>query len=295
MSHPTNTGHTLQLADGRRLGWAEFGDPSGRPVLAFHGTPDCRLHYAPAHMPAAARGLRLVAPDRPGYGLSDPKPGRTLRDWSSDVAFLLDHLGIARAPILAVSGGSPYAVAVAAHLGQRITGVALVSPLGEVGGEAAKALTSRLDRALFLGLPKWSRLLAGTAAAGRAAFLAAPEMSYATFAATLSAADRRVLATPAARRIVLDMTHEAIRNGVEGALSDLDIYAQPWGLDLGSVRQPAVLWQGTADTIVPQELAFDLARRLPNCHTVRLEGHGHFWIIDHIDEVLDAVVGLTRT
>ena len=71
--------HTLQLADGRRLGWAEYGDPSGRPVLAFHGTPACRLLYAPADQPAASKGLRLVAPDRPGYGLSAPKPERSAR------------------------------------------------------------------------------------------------------------------------------------------------------------------------------------------------------------------------
>lgn len=294
MSHLTNTGHTLQLSDGRRLGWAEFGDASGRPVLAFHGTPACRLLYAAAGAAAARRRLRLIAPDRPGYGLSDPMPGRALSDWPIDVSVLLDHLGITAAPILAISGGSPFAVATAALIGARVTGLALVSPLGEVGAASVGASLSRLERMTFSGLPGRPELLARIAAVGRAAFLAAPDMTFAAFRATLSAADQRVLAAPAARRLVLDMTHEALRNGVEGALSDLAIFSRPWGLDLGSVRQPAVLWQGTADTMVPEALALDLARRLPNCHTVRLEGHGHFWVLEHIDEVLDAVAGLAR-
>ncbi|MDX2158145.1 MAG: alpha/beta hydrolase [Hyphomicrobiaceae bacterium] len=286
------TPRTLTLADGRRLAWSELGDPGGTPVLAFHGTPACRLLFMPAHEPARLLGLRLVAPDRPGYGLSDPLPGRTFAGWAADTAALMDHLAIARAPILAVSGGSPYAVTTAACLGPRVSALALVSPLGEIAHPAIHAKLSRRERALFLGLPSHPRVLRRSVQWGRAAFLAAPELSLLSFVTALSPADRRVLSAPAARRLVLAMTREAMRQGIEGVIADLELFSRTWRVDPASITVPAVLWQGTADAVVPAGAAFDLAHRLGNCHVVRLEGHGHFWVVDNVAEVVSAVSGM---
>jgi pimeloyl-ACP methyl ester carboxylesterase len=205
---------------------------------------------------------------------------------------LLDHLAIGRAPVLAVSGGNPYAVAAAAHLRPRITGLALVSPIGEIAGPGARELTTRLDRGFFLGLPKAPGLLRRTALATRAAFHAAPGTTIAAFVAGLSPADRKLLAGADMRRLLVAVTREAVRRGVDGGVTDLAIYGRPWGLDLGRIDAPAVLWQGTADRIVPPALAFDLARRLGNCRAVRLDGQGHFWVLGAIDTVLRAVADL---
>jgi pimeloyl-ACP methyl ester carboxylesterase len=283
---------TLTLPDGRTLGWSEYGLASGRPILGFHGAPACRRLFVPADVPAARLGLRVIAADRPGYGLSSPLPGRTLVGWAADTERLMDHLGIARAPVLAFSGGCPYGVAAAAVLADRISGLALVSPLGEVGNPRARAMMSRMQRAFFLGLPGLPCLLRYGAAAARAAFLVAPETSYAALLQVLSPPDRSVLAALAARRLVIDMTREAIRPGVEGAIADMSIYAQPWEVDPATVACPSVLWQGTADHIVPAEVAFELGRRLGGSVLHRLDGHGHFWIIEHIEEVLAAVARL---
>jgi pimeloyl-ACP methyl ester carboxylesterase len=282
------------LRDGRTLGWHEYGKQDGRPVLAFHGAPACRLLFAPADEPAQILGLRLIAADRPGYGLSGPMPGRTLADWASDTSQLMDHLGINRAPILAISGGGPYAVAAAAALGERISGLALVSPLGEVGAPQARAMTNALQRGFFRGVPSRPALLRRATEAVRFAFLRAPEATYGVFRAALSAADRQVLATPAARRLIMDMTAEAFRTGIEGAVSDMAIYSRPWGVDPAKIECRTMLWQGTADRIVPAALAFDLGRRLPHCAVHRLEGHGHFWVVEHIEEVLRAVASLVK-
>lgn len=283
---------TLRLRDGRLLGWTVYGAANGRPVLAFHGTPASRLMFVPADEPAQRLGLHLIAPDRPGYGLSDPLPGRTLGDWPGDIAQLMDHLLIARAPIVAISGGGPYAVTTAAQLGQRITGLALVSPLGEVGGAGARASMTRPQRAFFLAFPRHPTLLRRSAAVGRAAFLAAPEYSFATFRSLLSDADRRALSTPEAKRVVIGMTREALRHGIEGAVSDMTIYGRPWGIDPQSIGCPSVLWQGTADRIVPVEAAFELGRHLPRCTVHRLDGEGHFWVLEHVDELMRAVAGM---
>ena len=279
---------SFSLRDGRTLGWHEYGKQDGRPVLAFHGAPACRLLFAPADEPAKRLGLRLIAADRPGYGLSEPMPGRTLANWASDTSQLMDQLGISKAPILAISGGGPYAVVAAAALGERVSGLALVSPLGEVGAPHAQAMTSALQRGFFLGVPSRPELLRRAAEAVRFAFLRAPEATFAVFCAALSAADRQVLATPAARRLIMAMTAEAFRTGIEGAVSDMAIYSRPWGVDPAKLGCRTMLWQGTADRIVPAALAFDLGRRLPHCTVHRLEGQGHFWVVEHIEKVLEA-------
>jgi hypothetical protein len=101
----------LELAGGRRLAYAEYGSAEGRPVILFHGLPGSRLSWGYPPREPIPQGLRVIAPDRPGYGLSDPNPGRSLLDWADDMVQLADALKIARLAIVGVSGGGPGALA----------------------------------------------------------------------------------------------------------------------------------------------------------------------------------------
>ena len=139
LGSPKNS--TITLPDGRRLGCAEYGDPDAMPVLYCHGFPSCRLE--PSMLPVS--GIRLIALDRPGYGLSDPLPGRTLLDWPRDVAAAADALGLGRFAVAGVSGGAPYAAACAALLKDRVMGLALIcgiAPPGKAGKPAGPRRSS---------------------------------------------------------------------------------------------------------------------------------------------------------
>lgn len=122
--------HVLCLADGRRLGYAEYGDPGGRPVVALHGCPDSRLIWRLADRPAQDVGVRLIAPDRPGFGLSDPKPGRAVLDRPDDLAELADALDLHEFAILAISAGGVYGIASAVALTARVRALGLLSVIG---------------------------------------------------------------------------------------------------------------------------------------------------------------------
>jgi len=129
----------VRLRDGRTLSYAEWGDPSGVPVLLFHGSPASRL-FCPDPAATAAAGVRLVTIDRPGYGRSDHQPGRTILDWPTDVEQLAESLGLSRLPVVAHSSGGPYALACAVRLPDRVTRIALVScvvPIDEVPAAVA--------------------------------------------------------------------------------------------------------------------------------------------------------------
>ena len=114
------------LPDGRRLAYTEWGLPDGKPVLFFHGVPGSRL-WCPDEEATSAAGVRLIAPERPGSGRSDPLQGRTLADWPKDVEALADALEISSFGSSGVSAGGPYAAACASLIPGRLRGVALVS------------------------------------------------------------------------------------------------------------------------------------------------------------------------
>jgi pimeloyl-ACP methyl ester carboxylesterase len=122
----------MRLPDGRRIGYAEFGDAKGLPVLAIHGTPGSRYMFALTDQAARERGLRIIAPERPGYGLSDYRRRDALAQTAEDVNALADGLGLDRFALIGVSGGGPHAMAAAASIPDRVALLALISPVGPI-------------------------------------------------------------------------------------------------------------------------------------------------------------------
>ena len=130
------------LVHGRRLGFAEFGDPSGDLVLWFHGTPGGRRQFPLLGRRAAEKlGLRVVLVERPGSGLSDPHPYNSVAEWATDVAHVADALGAERLAVVGLSGGGPYALACAAvpPLAARVAAVGVLGGVVPAAGPEASA------------------------------------------------------------------------------------------------------------------------------------------------------------
>src|SRR5271166_5013261 len=81
----------FQLPSGRKLSYGEFGAPRGIPVFGFHGTPGSRFMFRLVHEPAKRLGIRVIAPERPGFGLSTYQHNRTLADGAADIAVLANY------------------------------------------------------------------------------------------------------------------------------------------------------------------------------------------------------------
>lgn len=104
---PPRIDTVVDLSDERRLAYAEYGEPTDAPGFLFHGLPGSRLAWGLLLGNLIPTGVRIIAPDRPGYGCSDPQPGRSLLDWADDVTELADILEIEKFAIVGVSGGGP--------------------------------------------------------------------------------------------------------------------------------------------------------------------------------------------
>lgn len=146
------TGQSILLQDGRRLGLAEYGDPAGRAVLHFHGSAGSRLDRPAEEGILWERGIRFISVERPGHGLSDFQHNRRLVDWPRDVAQLADHLGLPAFYIEGWSAGGPHALACAWQMPDRIKAVALIASAAPMRREGA-----------FDGLPLPNRALAASA------------------------------------------------------------------------------------------------------------------------------------
>jgi len=288
-SSPTRT---LALPDGRALAYEESGDPRGAPVLFFHGWSSSRLLRHPDDARTAALGVRLVTVDRPGTGLSDFQPRRTLLDWPSDVAALAEALRLERFAIVAHSGAGPHALACARSLGDRVRHVAIASgfsPLDRPGATEGMSEAMRKGAAGLRRLPFLARLM--LAPLPRRYRMDAAAAFAAQFGRDLPAADRAALSRPELARVVYAAAAESFRQGSRGAAWELLLFlARPWGFEPEEVRVPVRLWYGTADVITPLAMGRALARAIPRSELVELRDAGHMAFLEHWHDILRGAV-----
>jgi pimeloyl-ACP methyl ester carboxylesterase len=284
---------TVDLHDGRRLGFAEVGESAGLPLLYFHGNPGSRLDFASERCNEALRavGVRFIGVDRPGYGLSDPKPGRGHADWPEDVSRLADALGLDRFAVLGFSRGGRYALACAALIPERLTAVGTLSAvtLPDMPGFArAFPRLLRMDQAFARRLPGlWTRVTNSSVRRGKknpAAALAGLKLVL------RSPADRALLA--ANPRDFARYPIEAARQSpAEWRMEEIN-QADPLDFDIDEVKMLVKIWHGTDDTLVPIAQGRHLATRLPSARLTELTDVGHLHTPERLAQI---ATELTRT
>jgi pimeloyl-ACP methyl ester carboxylesterase len=270
--------HTLTLRDGRRLAYAEFGDPEGDTVLWFHGTPGARLQLPPdAARIAEQQGLRLVGIDRPGVGGSTPHPERTLESWARDVEQLSDALRLERFGVAGLSGGGPHVLAVARFLRERVNAAALLGGMGPlVGPDAPAELPRFLPRVMELLHTLRVPLGHSMTAIMRSLREEATERAFPLILRTVPPEDREVIGQPAIRKMFIRDIYTGSRHSFRAQVQDMSALGRHWGFRLHEVSVPTRLWHGTADRLVPLCHAENMAKRIPNAELVTYEGEGHF-------------------
>jgi pimeloyl-ACP methyl ester carboxylesterase len=276
----------LDLPDGRRLGFRIYGDPDGLPVLFLHGTPGSRIKFSIAHEAGSSHRLAIVAPDRWGYGLTKAPAKPSLSAFADDMTVLMDKLGSDRFAVGGISGGGPYAAAVGACLGPRVTALALVSPVGPIADAGLGPSLPPMHRFCFTVLPRRPRTVSTAMRAFRWSLKHTPRLAGELTTWRAVRPDKRLIRRAEVRQRVLGSIREGLSTGTAGPNIDLAIFSRPWGIDLSKVAAPARLWIGTRDSNVPIAAARALAERIPGCELVELENWGHLWVSVHHADVL---------
>lgn len=276
---------TLDLADGRILAWREFGAPRGWPLVAVHGSPDSSAVWALLDDAAHRAGARVIAPDRPGFGSSTPKHDRSILDWVDDLDELIEHLEVPSFCVLAISGGSPYALAVAATHDDRVDHLGLlsvISPLDAPGvtkgaNPQVRFVLWAARQAPFL-LGPMGRLMAKLT-------LKDPDRAAERLIGTRPPADREIIRRPEVMAVLRENLPNQFKDPESMAL-EMRNAAQPWGFDLGEITVPTTIWQGGLDDVHTPAMGHYLEARLPNARLVYEPGYATFNFIDDYDTIL---------
>jgi pimeloyl-ACP methyl ester carboxylesterase len=285
---------SLRLPDGRRLGFRIYGDPDGTPILFLHGTPGSRLKFSIAHEAGKVLGLAIIAPDRWGYGLTEAPPMPSLRGFGDDMVALMDKLGRRSFAVGGISGGGPYAAAVAACLPSRVTAVALVSPVGPIADAGLGPSLPLLHRLCFTVLPRRPRTVSTAMRAFRWSLSHTPRLAGRLTTWRAARPDKRLIGHAEVRQRILGSFSEGLRAGTTGPSTDLTIFSRPWQVDLAAIAAPARLWIGTRDSNVPIAAARFLAQHIPRCILTELPNEGHLWVSVHHADVLTWIASAVR-
>jgi pimeloyl-ACP methyl ester carboxylesterase len=280
--------HEVATQDGRVLKVLEDGDRVGRPVLVHNGMPSSRLLFASDVRSAQRLGIRLISYDRPGYGGSTRRPGRSVADCAEDVRAIATALDIDRLAVWGISGGGPHAIACAAVLPDLVMSVAVLASVAPWGAEG-------LD--YFAGTGEWnveqvSLMLEDPAAArakcedNRVQMLTQTLPELMEFLKTLLAPVDAAALTGELGQYVIDATRSGMATSSDGWWDDGLAILEPWGFEFGSIRIPVLLLHGRHDRFVPFAHGEWLARTIPGVEARLTDDDGHLTLTTHhLDEV----------
>lgn len=276
----------LELPDRRTLSYAEYGIPDGKPLLYFHGTPGSRLEQHPDHDIIKKLGIRLIVPERPGYGHSDQQPEGSILNWAEGMEYLMNQLGLKDCVIVGFSGGGPYAMACGCKMPERITRLALVSsvaPFNNPHGTDGMNAQSKALYELALADPEAFETQIQT-------LVTDGEMLFQIMTGGLPEPDSHVFANADMAAMYRGNMIEAVRPGVAGLVSDMLLMPAEWGFRPGDIRCRTFLWQGLADINVPPAMGKYLSETIPDCSATFLPDEAHFLLFKHWQKILTTIV-----
>jgi len=247
--------------NGIKLAYERHG--KGTPLVLLHGYP-LDHHLWDEVAPLLKGSFDLIIPDLRGFGESTTiDTPYTMDDFASDIAGLLDQLGIQKTAIAGHSMGGYVALAFARLYPERVNALGLVStqiladpPEGKerryktaaevaekgVGG-VVEVMTSK-----FTSNPNWQAFARKTMEGQQPA----------AYIGTLKAMAERVDSTSL----------------------------------LSSIKYPVVVVHGDADVLIPIERAREVKALLPEAHLVEISGAGHMPMCEAPNETAQALMTL---
>ncbi|MEO8814624.1 MAG: alpha/beta hydrolase [Mycobacterium sp.] len=283
----------IAVGENRRIGFAEFGAPHGRPIFWLHGTPGARRQIPPeARVFAERENVRLIGIDRPGIGSSTPYRYGCVLDFANDLHTIADTLGVGKMAVIGLSGGGPYALACAAGMPDRVVSVGVLGGVAPASGPDAVSgglmgLGSRVAPLLEVAGPQ----ISGVATA--LIWLARPVASTALdlYASVSPEADRHLLHRPEFKAMFLDDLLNGSRKQLAAPFADVVLFARDWGFRLEDITAPVHWWHGDHDHIVPFAHGEQVVTRLPNAKLYRLPGESHLAGLGRGEEILRTMLG----
>lgn len=284
----------ISLKDGRKLGYAEYGNIDGKPIIYFHGHRSSRLEPKIYDIGEIENDVHLLAVDRPGFGLSDYFHNHTILHWTDDIIEFADMLNIDKFSVLGGSGGAPFALACAYKIPKRLNSCGIVSGLGPIKyGIEGMAKNNRMELNLAQKHPKLLKKLFKL----QMRFSKKLEDKdiediiklFQKRGKNLPDPDRRFFEDKEKLNMFVPLMTEPFRQGINGPFHEAKLLARSWDFNLNDISPDIKvnLWHGELDTSVPKEMAQSVCQEIPNCEGKFYKDEAHLsTAVNHIQEIL---------
>jgi pimeloyl-ACP methyl ester carboxylesterase len=289
---PPRVEGAITLHDGRRIGFAEYGPATGKPVLWFHGTPGAsRQIPAAARAAAVERGVRLIALERPGVGRSTARLYDAILGWARDVEEFTTRLEIDRFGLIALSGGGPYLLACAYAMPDRVVAGAVLGGVAPTRGDDAPhgglvGLAARFSPLITV----FREPLARGLWLGAFALRLVASQAFDIYMHFSPEGDKRIFADPQMKEMFLDDLLRGSRRQIHAPVYDIVLFTRHWGFSVRDIPVPIRFWHGDADNFVPLDHAKHVASLLPDAELYVRHDESHLGSLDAVDEIFDALL-----
>ncbi len=280
--------YLFNLADGRQMCFQEYGDLDGFPVIYCHGFPASRLEAALIAKSAQSQGIRLIAADRPGMGLSSFCKNRIIPDWKKDLEQLISHLKIKQFSIIGVSGGAPYALSAAYQIQDCVYKVGIVCGLRDLHESVSKkdfGFSESLLINLMYRFPivtrQLYRFIIGPI------LKRSPKTVLKILTGSAAQSDMKIFDDQSVLNHYLKLIREAFRQGARGVAWELYLYTHYKVDFLQDYKGRVSFWHGRQDKTVPVTMTEKSVSEIKNCQSYYFENEGHFSLGFHyMDRIL---------
>jgi pimeloyl-ACP methyl ester carboxylesterase len=272
----------LPLSDGRTLSYSDTGTGTNGTWIHCHGIPGSRHELGHITEDLKARGLRVIIPDRPGYGDSTPHPHYGFAQHSADLHQLADHLGLERFSVSGFSGGGVFAMATAHDIGERTEKLAIAAtpavPLMRDPFAYASELTAHAWQAALEDTDKLALEL-------QALTESAESLSQALLDAVGDNERLHLLSKPVYQhfytslRIALKQSSAVAGNALA---RDSFLTAHQWPFHPENLNLPSLIIHGREDRLVHSQHQHTLIARIPGAKSRLVNNKGHYEVIPHI-------------
>lgn len=265
----------LSLPDERKIAFQEFGNPAGKPFLLLHGSPGGRVQGVAWEKTATESSARIIAVDRCGFGYSSVNPNGTMLSFAEDMAGVFEALNIRDVTVVGISGGGPFALAIARRFPKIVTGVTLLAGMVTIGPESHHDL-SFMPRMLKHGAKHFPRL---TSLLMKPMLFMEPDgKTFKRFLDAQPEMDKELMMSDPIFLSVLTgpARDDYLRQGLMPLMEELSQVYRPIDFDLSDIHTPVRLLYGEKDVNVPASVGEVLLQKLPNAELTIVPDAAHF-------------------